>query len=212
MQTRHIDVKQNTDEWLGLRTGKLTTSKMGMVMANDGKAFGEPAKKYAVDIALEQITGFPVESSYSNGHMARGNREEPIARMLYEEYKFCTVDNGGFFDAGFWGSSPDGRVDDSGVVEIKCVIPSVHLANVKRQKIDPAYRWQCIGELIIAGVEWLDFISYCSQFPADKQLYIYRLHAADIADEKNRMLNRISEFEQLVCDTKNLILNSEYDL
>ena len=41
-----------------MRAGRLTSSKLGTVMANLGKAFGEPAKKYAVDIAIEQIGNF----------------------------------------------------------------------------------------------------------------------------------------------------------
>ena len=38
-----IDIDQNTDEWFALRGGRLTSSKLGVVMANYSKAFGEPA-------------------------------------------------------------------------------------------------------------------------------------------------------------------------
>ena len=41
------DIEQNSDDWFALRAGKITASKLGVVMANQGKAFGEPAKKYA---------------------------------------------------------------------------------------------------------------------------------------------------------------------
>ena len=75
------DVEQNTDAWLQLRAGKLTSSNLGKVMANYGKAFGDPAKKLAVQIAIEQITGKPQESGYSNDHMDRGHEQEPIARI-----------------------------------------------------------------------------------------------------------------------------------
>ena len=90
------DVDQNTDEWFAMRAGLLTSSKLGTIMANYGKAFGEPAKKYAVNIAIEQITSKPIASSYSNEHMERGHEQEPIARMLYEEETFSEVSNGGF--------------------------------------------------------------------------------------------------------------------
>ena len=39
------DVEQNTDEWQALRLGKATASSFVCFMANDGKAFGYPAKK-----------------------------------------------------------------------------------------------------------------------------------------------------------------------
>ena len=127
-----IDVQQNTDDWFSLRAGKLTSSKLGVVMANYGKSFGEPAKKYAVNIAIEQITGEPIPSTYTNEHMQRGHEQEPLARMLYEEEYFCDVTNGGFFGSKFIGCSPDGLVSDSGLIEIKSVIGSVHFANIKR--------------------------------------------------------------------------------
>ena len=44
------NIEQNTDDWLVMRSGKLTGSGVSKPMANLGKAFGEPAKKLAVDI------------------------------------------------------------------------------------------------------------------------------------------------------------------
>ena len=169
------DVKQNTDEWYQLRAGKPTSSKLGTIMANYGKAFGEPAKKYAVDIAVEQLTGRPTPSVYSNKHMERGHEQEPVARMLYEEQKFCDVTNGGFWGDDYFGCSPDGIVGEKGCIEIKSVIAHVHYANIKRNGVDPAYKWQCIGNLFFTGSDWIDFISYCEQFPDDRKLFTHRM-------------------------------------
>lgn len=205
-----VNVEQNTEEWFSLRAGKLTSSKLGLVMANLGKAFGEPAKKYAVNIAIEQITGEPISSDYTNEHMQRGHEQEPLARMLYESETFCEVSNGGFFDGGFVGCSPDGLVDDCGVIEIKSVIPSVHFANIKRQSVDPAYRWQCIGNLKETGREWLDFISYCEAFPDTKRLYTFRIKKEDCKEEFKLIDARVSDFEKLVEENKKIILESSY--
>jgi len=209
MNFEFINVEQNTDEWYALRAGKLTSSNLSKVMANLGKAFGEPAKKYAVNIAIEQITGNPISSNYSNDHMERGHEQEPIARNLYEQELFCEVTNGGFFDGGFIGCSPDGLLED-GVIEIKSVIPSVHFANIKRGSVDPAYKWQCIGNLQYTGREWLDFISFCADFPEDKQLFTHRLYAEKLTEEFKILNDRTHEFESLVNDTKQLILKSNY--
>ena len=89
--------------------------------------------------------------------------------MMYENDTFYDVTNGGFFGSEFVGCSPDGLVDDCGVIEIKSVIAPIHFATVKRQSLDPAYRWQCIGNLKFTGRDWLDFVSYCSEFPEGKQ-------------------------------------------
>ena len=60
-----IDVPQNTDEWLQLRLGKATASQFGTFMANEGKAFGDPAKRYALQLALEISTGKKADFSFS---------------------------------------------------------------------------------------------------------------------------------------------------
>ena len=203
-----VDIKQNTDEWLELRGGRLTSSKLGVIMANYGKAFGEPAKKYAVNIAIEQITGKAIESTYTNEHMQRGHEQEPIARMMYEEEMFCDVDEGGFFKSEFVGCSPDGLVGDNGVIEIKSVIATTQFATIKRQNIDPSYRWQCVGNLKFTDRDWIDYISYCSEFPEDKQLFVYRLKKEDCKDEFKMLDLRIGEFKRLVSDSKKIILNN----
>ena len=204
------DVAQNSDEWYALRAGSFTSSNASKVMANLGKAFGDPAKKYAVNIAVEQITGAPMVSDYTNEHMERGHEQEPIARMLYEEENFCDVTNGGYFDLGFIACSPDGMVHDDGVIEIKSVIASVHFANIKRQSIDPAYKWQCIGNLKFTGRDWLDFVSYCADFPEDKRLFTHRIWKKDLEEEFNQISNRIEEFEKLVESSKAIILEGNY--
>lgn len=205
-----FDVEQNTDEWFARRAGLLTFSNLGYVMANEGKAFGEPAKKLAVDIALEQITGAPGAAGFSNAHMQRGQEQEPMGRYEYEQDTFCTVRNGGFFRDGFCGVSPDGLVGDSGQIEIKSVLPHVHLANIARRNVDPAYKWQCYGALKITRRRWLDFVSFCDEFPPGRRLYIYRVHADRLSDQFSRIDKRVQEFKTLVEQKRDLILNSEY--
>ncbi len=204
------DIEQNSDEWFSMRGGRLTSSNLGKIMANFGKSFGDPAKKYAVKIANEQITGIPISEGYSNGHMERGHQQEPVARMLYEQETFCKVSNGGFFSSDFVGCSPDGLVYDCGLIEIKSVIYNVHYANVKRQSVDPAYRWQCIGNLKFTGRDWLDFVSYCDDYPVDKRLFIHRIFKEDLSKEFVMIEERVEQFEALVNESKLNILESSY--
>lgn len=198
---RWYDVQQNTDEWQSLRCGKATASQFACFMANDGKPFGEPAKKYALQIALENMTGRKAEFSFSNEHMERGHEQEPVARMLYEEERFANVTNGGFFDLGDYGDSPDGLIGDDGVLEVKSVISTTHYATLRRGSFDPSYRWQLVGHLDCTGRDWVDFASYCSDFPEDKQLIVHRLTREGCADELARLATRRAEFLQLVSQT-----------
>lgn len=197
------DISQNTDEWLAMRTGKLTGSAIAKVMANYGKAFGEPAKKLAVDIALAQITGQSASQGYSNEHMERGHEQEPLARIEYEARHFCDVKNGGFFDNGFTGCSPDGLIDDDGVLEIKSVIPSVHYERIRTKNYDRTYHWQLVFNLKETERDWIDFASYCQPFTEAKKLLVFRLYAADLQEDFAKIDARVGEFYQVVESIKN---------
>lgn len=196
-----VDVAQNTDEWINLRSGRIGGSAIGKIMANFGKAFGNPAHDVALNIALEKITGIAQENGYSNPHMERGHEQEPVARALYEEMTFCSVSNGGYFYSGYIdGCSPDGLVMDDGMVEIKSVIASVHFATIKRGAFDPKYKWQLIYNMMVSGRDWIDYVEYCSEFPEGKQLFIQRLYIKDYLGETEKVKTRLSEFCKLLSD------------
>lgn len=195
---RWHDVDQNGPEWDALRLGKATASNYSKFMANYGQAFGEPAKNYALQIALERVTGRKAEYSFRSEDMERGHEQEPIARMLYEEQCFVDVTNGGFFDWGDYGDSPDGLVGSDGVVEIKSVIASVHRANIRRGKPDPAYKWQNVGHLDGTEREWVDFVSYCSDYPEHNQLVVFRTYRSEVLGELAQLTERRAQFIELV--------------
>lgn len=201
------DVKQNTPEWDALRLGRATASRFACFMANDGKAFGDPAQRYALQIALERATQRKSEYSFRNDDMDRGHEQEPVARMLYEEERFIDVSNGGFFDCGEYGDSPDGLVGDDGVIEIKSVIATTHYKTIKRGSFDPSYRWQLVGHLDCTERQWVDFVSYCADFPEHMQIVVYRVTREMVASELERLRIRRQEFLRLVADvTKQLRL------
>lgn len=200
------DIEQNTDEWLDLKTGKLSGSSMSKVMANYGKPFGDPAKKLAVTIAREQVTGKrSLADSFSNAHMERGHEQEPLARALYEEETFTEVTNGGFFDCDHLGCSPDGLVYQDGLIEIKSVIDHVHYSNIKRGGVDPAYKWQIYFNLMTTEREWIDFVSYCADFPDQTKLYTHRVYKDECKEQFEMINDRVKEFFKLVDEAKLII-------
>jgi len=205
MNPNFIDIDQNSDEWFDLRAGKLTGSAAGKIMANYGKAFGNPAHALAVQVALEQITGNTISSNYTNAHMDRGHEQEPIARAEYERTYFCDVLNGGFFDNDKTGVSVDGRVLPDGIVEIKSHIPPVHFVNVKRGEFNPDYKWQYYFNLKETGAEWIDTISFCADFPDGNRICVYRIWAKDSGEEFEQIDIRSKQFFELVEDKKVVI-------
>ncbi|WP_228530125.1 lambda exonuclease family protein [Diaphorobacter caeni] len=186
---------------MALRFGKATASQFGVIMANEGKAFGDPAKRYALELALQILTGRKAGYSFKSEHMERGHLMEPDARKRYEELTGEIVTNGGFFDCNRYGDSPDGLVTESGILEIKSVTAPVHHANLVRESFDPAYKWQLVGHLHCTGLDWVDFASYCTDFPDASNLLVYRLHRDECEDERDRLRKRLAEFIELVDKT-----------
>lgn len=206
------NVEQNSEPWEALRIGKATASQFSTFMANYGKPFGAPAKRYALQIALERITGNKASAAFTNAHMERGHEQEPIARMLYEEETFCSVSNGGFFCWRLYGDSPDGLIGEDGVLEIKSVIAPTHYDTIQRGTFDPSYKWQLVGHLDCTERKWVDFVSYCADFPRDSQLFVSRLHREECQDELSRLAERRAEFLALVDRVEEHIRGTEPSL
>ncbi|WP_193432654.1 YqaJ viral recombinase family protein [Candidatus Williamhamiltonella defendens] len=152
-------------------------------------------------MALEIIKGKKSEFSFTNEHMLRGHEQEPIARRLYEETNFVDITHGGFFDCVEYGDSPDGLVGNDGVIEIKSVTAAVHYATLQRGSFDPSYKWQLIGHLDCTGRNWVDFVSYCADFPENKQLIIHRLQRKDCDEEISQLCIRRKDFLNLIGET-----------
>ncbi len=202
-----IEVEQNTDEWHELRRGVVTASNFPKIMANYGKAFGNPAKEYAQKKALERVTGeLDESSSYKNSYMDRGHELEPVAKMLYEEQTFNFVSNGGFYKDGNLGDSPDGLIGSKGVIEIKSVIPNTQWKRLKSGKYDTAYQWQIQGHLLLSSREWCDFVSYCPEMNEKNILFIDRVYPDK---ESFKMLKeRLTEFEQEIIKNIEILTKS----
>ena len=194
-------IEQNTDEWFELRLGVATASNFAKIMANDGKAFGNPATEYAERLALERVTNKRIPT-YKNEYMERGNELEPQARERYEAEYFCQVQDGGFFKEGWVGCSPDGLLDDGGI-EIKSVIYSTHFERLRKGGYDLKYKWQIQGNIWLADLQWMDFVQYCPEFPFDKQLYIFRVER----DEEiiSKLTARIENFLELIEENVKLL-------
>jgi len=196
------NVVQGSDLWFQLRLGQITSSNFACIMANYGKAFGEPAKKYAMRVAIESITGKRLET-YSNGFMERGIELEPFARDKYEETTGKIVNPGGFMEYGRFGDSIDGLIDDKGGIEIKSVLYNTHFKRLLEGGIDNAYKWQVQGHIWIHDLDYCDWVSFCPEFPKSKSLYIFRVERND--SMISQMEERLEKFVKLVDEYKRAV-------
>jgi len=201
------NVEQNSDSWFDLRLGKVTSSNFGCIMANLGKSFGEPAKRYGQRIAIESVTKKRIET-YTNSNMDRGNELEPYAVYKYQEETGSKIEPGGFMEYGRFGDSADGLVNKDGCVEIKSVLYNTHFDRIIKGGYDTAYQWQIQGHIWIHDRQWCDYVSYCPEFPKSKSLYIHKVMRDDVMIKK--LETRLNDFVSLVDEYKDT-LGVEYE-
>ncbi|MGE7139747.1 lambda exonuclease family protein [Luteibacter sp. NPDC031894] len=171
-------MNQGTPEWFAARCGKFTGSRFADLMAITKSGPSASRANLITSIALERLTGQP-EQTYENDAMRRGKELEPIARGAYEAHTGDLVTEVGFIvcrDLNFVGVSPDGLVDDDGMVELKCPASQAkHLAYLRDGMHALEYRWQVQGQLWVAEREWCDVTSFDPRFPDGLQLAIARV-------------------------------------
>jgi hypothetical protein len=187
---RNID--QGSEEWLKLRLGVASASNFDKIITSTGKE-SESLKKYAFQLATELMLEIP-EPSFKNDVMARGNELEPLARDAYQEQTLNVVEQITMFksDCGNFGYSPDGLVDDDGLIEIKFPIATTHSKYLLDSKMPTDYWQQVQGGLWVSQRKWIDFVSFNSYFK-DKKLFIVRVerdeeYIAKLAELANKVI------------------------
>ena len=174
------NIEQGSDEWFNIRLGKVTASRVSDVLATVKSGEATSRRNYRIQLVCERLTGMK-EETYSNHHMERGVRLEPIARALYEAKNDVFVNEIGFVQhptIEMAGASPDGMVSD-GQIEVKCPTAANHietlLAGNSPTKYYPQMQWQ----MACTGLSWCDFISYCPDVGDDLALYVCRVNRDD---------------------------------
>jgi len=126
-------IQQGTPEWLALRAGKVTASRVADILAKTKTGVSASRGNYLIQLAIERATG-QIEPSYTNEAMQWGIDNEAQARMAYEVESGNFVDQVPFVDHsnidGF-GCSPDGLIGNLGLVEIKCPNSATHWSYIK---------------------------------------------------------------------------------
>ncbi len=158
-----LQLDQGSEEWLTARRGKITGSRFKD--ARDKLKGGQPSKAclgYAMDVARERIGG-SAPPKFQNAAMRTGTEQEPFARAMYEARTGHMVDEAGFYlsDDAVFGLSPDGLINDDGVLEIKTMVSSETLFTAVADGDLSAYMDQCMGYLWLLGRQWVDLALWC---------------------------------------------------
>jgi hypothetical protein len=73
------------------------------------------------------------------------------------------------------GASPDGLVEDDGLIEIKCPRTKTHLMTLRSKQAPAQYIPQMQWQMACTGRQWCDFVSYDPRLPEHLQLFIVRV-------------------------------------
>lgn len=139
-------IRQRTAEWFAARACRLTASDFGAALGIN--PFCSPQKLWRIKVGLETVE--------TNHHMQRGMDNELQALFDYQVETGHWIDAAGLcvHPAYDWlACTPDGLVDDRGLVEAKCPVtlklepPAYHLAQIQ-------------GQLEITDRDWCDYYQW----------------------------------------------------
>lgn len=166
-----FNLPQRSEEWNQIRRGVLTASDAATIAAN-----GIGLETLCLRKALEICTDIQTES-YINEDIERGVEQEEEARALYSIKTGYKIQQVGFIKSQeLVGCSPDGLIDEEGLVEFKCRNELNHFKRLLGYAIDREHYAQCQMQLLITGRKWNDYVCYNRNFPLDKQLVIERVY------------------------------------
>jgi len=195
-----LKLEQGSEAWLSARRGMVTGSRFKD--CRDRLKNGQPSKAcldYARDIARERCGG-TAPAKFVNAAMRTGTEQEPVARAMYEAQTGHMVDEVSFYvsDDGVFGLSPDGTIDDDGVLEIKTLVSSDTLFTALVDGDLSAYRDQCLGYLWLLGRQWVDLCLWIPDLAnaGRKGLHIVRIDRDD--DEIEKLEADLMKFAVLV--------------
>lgn len=200
------EIKQGEIEWFAAKVGKPSASNASRLITSAGQP-SKSMKGYAQELAGELYAGKSLSEWGGNAATEFGKETEEEARLAYEMRTDCTVEQVGFIedDLQRYLISPDGLINDNGMVEIKCK-PKLHLSSLlyfkKNGRIPTDYIAQLQMQLFISGREWVDLFYYSKNlpclsvrvFPDDALIKPLQNQLALVIAERDKTLKILKEF------------------
>jgi putative phage-type endonuclease len=174
-------MQQRTTEWRQARLAKVSASRVADVIAKTKTGYGASRANLMADLIVERLTGQPA-STFSNAAMEWGTEQEPHARAAYSARTGELVEEVGFIQhprLEHAGASPDGLVNDEGLVEFKCPATSTHLDTLLAGEVPTKHIPQIQFQMACTGRKWCDFVSYDPRLPEHLRMFVKRVERDD---------------------------------
>lgn len=180
-------MEQRSPEWFAARCGKVTASRLYDVIARTKSGYAASRQNYMAELICQRLTGKP-EEGFTNAAMMRGTELEPVAREMYALNEFdAVISEVGLIDhptiAGF-AASPDGIVNDDGLIEIKCPNTWTHLQTLKTGVPKRQYLLQMHAQMMCTGRKWCDFVSFDDRLPPELAYFKTRINFDEVLAEE----------------------------
>lgn len=189
------DIIQGSNEWVEIRKGKQTASRIIDILPGKKGPYTAKRKNYMAQLVCEILTG-NVEETFCSKEMQWGKDNEPLARSRYEIETGDMVTEEGFKDhdniEGF-GASPDGNIPAKKKgLEIKCPNTATHLDTILNGTVKYDYIVQMHVGMMCYGYEKWDFVSFDPRLP-EKHSFWMKEYVMDHALE-NLILSEVMMF------------------
>lgn len=201
-----MNIEQGSPEWLALRLGKVTASRITDVLAKVKTGEAVTREDYRTELVVQRLTNKPSES-FTSPAMEWGVLQEPMARISYEAHTNVFVEQVSFVEhptIEWYGCSPDGLVGEDGLLEIKCPASKNHIKYLLSGKPPVKYVPQMQCQMAVTGRKWCDFVSYDPRLPEDLQLFVVRLERDEeyIKSMEGEVQKFLSEVNEMVTKLK----------
>ena len=199
-------IAQGSPEWLKQRRGNASASRIKDVLAKTKTGYSASRDNYMTELVLERFGIF--SEPYTSKAMEWGNEQEPFARATHEIKQNIIVQECGYIlhpAIEKSGASPDGLIDDDGVLEIKCPDTKTHFEYLLAEKVPAAYIPQMAWQILCTGRHWADFVSYDPRAPIGLDYFYIRYtpdkeyldmlenEVADFLIEVDKKFNQLNE-------------------
>lgn len=181
---------QGTHEWLQLRLGKITGTRLKKMLAKDNLALLD-------ELIAEEETGLSDDDDFVSEEMQRGIDLEPLAIQEYSNITGHDVDHPCLIQSSEWPilmMSPDGYIGTTGAVEIKCPKTKTHIKYIRQGKIPNDYKEQIWAYFMVnPDLQWLDFVSYDPRL-TKKPIWILHITRDQVQDDVSDALWQLGSF------------------
>lgn len=157
-------IEQRTNEWFDLRIGKVTASSIYDICKKTKSGYSAYRKSYMNKKIFETLSGemFPVYETFA---MKEGTRLEPIAKDVYMLENSCLIEDAGFIQHPSIeraGASPDGFIEEDGLIEVKCPQPENFMNILLDREIPEEHIYQMQFQMACTNRMWCDYFVYSS--------------------------------------------------